>query len=104
MHIFRQRFRQLDELFFLAFLDFHSGNKRHHGEIEIDLSTAEETETKVFVDSYLDSEPNRLDEAFRTALTQHTSGHALFTVELLHAMQERGDLVLNENGQWGEIE
>ena len=46
-----------------------------------------------FVDALLDTEPNSLDEGFRQALIQHTDGHALFTAELLRAMQERGDLV-----------
>ena len=41
----------------------------------------------------IDSEPNRLGAAFREALYRHTGGHALFTVELLRGLQERGDLV-----------
>jgi tetratricopeptide (TPR) repeat protein len=48
----------------------------------------------------LDSEPNQLSEQFRQALLHHTGGHALFTVELLRTLQERGDLHLDENGRW----
>jgi tetratricopeptide (TPR) repeat protein len=41
-----------------------------------------------------------LDEEFRAALSERTGGHALFTVELLRAMQERGELVRNAGGRW----
>ncbi|NIN70087.1 MAG: tetratricopeptide repeat protein, partial [Anaerolineae bacterium] len=44
--------------------------------------------------------PNRLGERFRAALHHHTEGHPLFTVELLHTMQERGDLVRDAEGYW----
>lgn len=55
---------------------------------------------RAFVDAWLDSEPNRLDEEFRAALTRQTAGHPLFTIELLRAMQERGDLVRDEARCW----
>lgn len=50
----------------------------------------------------LDSEPNRLESSFREILHQQTQGHPLFTIELLRGMQERGDLVRDEKGQWVE--
>jgi predicted ATPase len=50
----------------------------------------------------LDSEPNRLDAAFRETLYRHTGGHPLFTVELLRGLQERGDLVKDASGRWIE--
>jgi predicted ATPase len=54
------------------------------------------------VDAIIDSEPNRLAEGFRNALWQRTGGHPLFTIELLRAMQERGDLVGGDDGYWRE--
>ncbi len=74
--------------------------KRRHGDIWLDLGKTTAAEGRAFVDAFLDSEPNRLDENFRSALFEHTGGHALFTVELLRAMQERGDLVQDEDGCW----
>src|SRR5207249_241731 len=37
---------------------------------------------------------------FREALFARTGGHALFTVELVREMQERGDVRQDEDGQW----
>jgi adenylate cyclase len=50
----------------------------------------------------LATEPNRLGEDFGNELIKHTGGHALFTVELLRTMQERGDLVQDGHGAWTE--
>ena len=74
--------------------------KRYQGDVELSLDGTEEAERRGFVDSLLDSEPNCLDEGFRRALVQHADGQALFTVELLRAMQERGDLVRDAQGRW----
>jgi len=74
--------------------------KRQQGDIWLDLGETTTAEGRAFVDAFLDSEPNRLDENFRSALFEHTGGHALFTVELLHAMQERGDLLQDVDGRW----
>lgn len=73
--------------------------KRHFGDIEVDLERAE---GRQFVDAFLDSKPNRLADAFRESLHQHTSGYSLFTVELLRGMQERGDLIQDGEGRWIE--
>jgi oligopeptide transport system substrate-binding protein len=54
------------------------------------------------VEDLLDTESNRLGEDFREALFEHTQGHPLFTVELLGAMRERGDLLQDEAGHWIE--
>ncbi len=77
--------------------------KRHFGDIEIDLGQIPPAESRAFVDTLLDSEPNRLDEAFRAALFRQTEGHPLFTIELLRHMQERGDLVQDDEGCWIEV-
>jgi adenylate cyclase len=74
--------------------------KRRFGDVWIDLAEANRTERHRFVDAYLDSEPNMLDENFRTTMTQRTGGHPLFTVELLRAMQERGDVIQDQAGRW----
>jgi ABC-type oligopeptide transport system substrate-binding subunit/DNA-binding SARP family transcriptional activator len=74
--------------------------KRQFGDVSIDLDRAGEAEGRRFVDALLDTQPNRLSGAFRQALFHHTAGHPLFTVELLRAMQERGDLVRDADGSW----
>ena len=74
--------------------------KRHYGDIWVDLEQTEEAEDRRFVDALVDTEPNRLGEDFRKALFRHTGGHPLFTVELLRDMQERGDLVQDDEGDW----
>jgi ABC-type oligopeptide transport system substrate-binding subunit/DNA-binding SARP family transcriptional activator len=80
--------------------------KRQYGDVWVDLAQVDEGEGRAFVDALVDTEPNRLAEDFRLALFQHTRGHPLFTVELLRAMQERGDLTrdagpsADDNGAW----
>ena len=56
--------------------------------------------TRDFVDAWLDTEPNLLDEQFRDRLFEATHGHALFTVEMVQAMRERGEIVLDEDDRW----
>ena len=75
--------------------------KRYFGDITIDLDQAVEAEGRQFVEAFLESEPNQLNDTFITNLYHHTGGHPLFTVELLRNMQERGDLI-KENDQWVE--
>jgi DNA-binding SARP family transcriptional activator len=74
--------------------------KRQSGEIEVELRE----EGRQFVAAFLDTEPNRLGETFRETLYRQTEGHPLFTVELLRGMQERGDLVQDDEGRWVEGE
>jgi predicted ATPase len=45
-------------------------------------------------------EPNRLDDAFRRALHRHAGANPLFVTEFMRDMQERGDLVQDEQGRW----
>ena len=73
--------------------------KRYYGDIVLDLDQSE-TERRDFVWALVDAEPNRLDDHFREKLLHHTSGHALFTVELLREMRERGYLQKEESGLW----
>lgn len=76
--------------------------RRYSGDIEIDLARAAEADGRGFVDAFVDTEPNRLGYIFRQTLFEHTRGHPLFTVELLRTMQERGDLVKDDQDRWVE--
>ncbi|HID53390.1 MAG TPA: hypothetical protein EYP41_15330 [Anaerolineae bacterium] len=71
--------------------------QRQFGQKAINLDQAAE---RPFVDAWLDTEPNRLDDTFRATLTRQTRGQPLFTIELLRGMQERGDLVRDAAGWW----
>lgn len=75
---------------------------RYRGDVIIDLDTMSEQTNRQFVNALIDSESNCLGEAFRELLFQQTEGHALFTVELLRTMEERGDLVRDADGCWVE--
>jgi predicted ATPase len=79
--------------------------KRRHGDIWLDLREMTPAEGRHFVEAYLDTQPNRLGPAFREELFRHTGGHALFTVELLREMVDRGNIRRDEAGSWvaGEI-
>ena len=74
--------------------------KRYRGDVVINLGASQAAEGRAFVDALIDAEPNRLDEAFRRALYARTDGQALFTVEALRNLQERGDLVKDGEGRW----
>jgi ABC-type oligopeptide transport system substrate-binding subunit/DNA-binding SARP family transcriptional activator len=71
--------------------------KRLFGDIEVDL---DRVQGRRFVDGFLNAEPNRLGESFRQALYQRTMGHPLSTIELLRGMQERGNLIQDQEGYW----
>lgn len=74
--------------------------QRRFGTLEINLEQEAPGEGRAFVDAWLDTEPNDLDQHFREELFQRTKGYPLFTVELLRTMQERGDLVPDQRGAW----
>lgn len=67
---------------------------------EVSLDRLPTHESRTFVFALLDRQPNRLGEEFRRAFFHQSRGHALFTVELLRHMQERGDLVMDLEGHW----
>lgn len=71
--------------------------RRALGEIRVDLN---EADGAGFVEELLRSEPNALGEKFSRGLLHCTDGHALFTVELLRDLRERGELRLNGEGRW----
>jgi tetratricopeptide (TPR) repeat protein len=74
--------------------------RRTLGDIGIDLDAVRAAEGMNLVDALLDSEPNRLDAAFRQALHDHTGGHPLFVVELLRDLQKCSGLVRDQDGEW----
>jgi DNA-binding SARP family transcriptional activator len=71
--------------------------QREWGETEVDL---EQADGGAFVNAYLDSEPNRLDDKFRTRLFETVGGNPLFTVELVRRLQEEGHLTRDSAGYW----
>jgi len=71
---------------------------RHPSAALVDLDQAD---GRRFIDDLLDRTVNRLDESFRAALYRHTEGHALFTVEMIHALTVRGALTQDRDGRWG---
>jgi tetratricopeptide (TPR) repeat protein len=73
---------------------------RYYGDIVVDLDQIPPERSRRFVDALLDSEPNCFKDIFREALFHRTGGHALFTVELLRALEDRGDLVRDDTGCW----
>ncbi len=58
-----------------------------------------ESDGRAFVDAWLDRQENVLDSDFRASLWRQTGGHPLFTIELLRAMQEGGDLIEDDDGR-----
>ncbi len=74
--------------------------KRQYGEVSVVLGDETPEETRSFVEALVDTEPNQLDADFRRRLHDRTSGHPLFATEMLRNMQERGDLVKDEQGRW----
>ena len=72
---------------------------RRWGDVIIDLDQAD---GRAFVEAYIDSEPNRLEAAFRQRLYDHTGGNPLFTIELLRSFEREGALVQDKAGRWFE--
>jgi len=73
--------------------------RRTFGDVEVALG---EGGDRALLDALVDAEPNELGEAFRTTLFRQTGGNALFTVELLGAMREKGALARDAAGRWRE--
>ena len=74
--------------------------KTSFGKILIDLDQVRETSGRDFIDAFLDTEPNRLDEAFRHELHQRTQGNPLFTIQLLRNLEEREEIIQDEQMHW----
>ncbi|MFN2149147.1 MAG: AAA family ATPase, partial [Anaerolineales bacterium] len=74
--------------------------RRLFGDICIDLAQTSEVEGLRFIDELIDHEPNQLDQEFRRTLFLHTVGHPLFTIELLRALTERGEMYRDDQRRW----
>ncbi len=72
--------------------------KRYLGDIFIDLDKHDEARRRAFVRELIDLEPNDISDEWCAALFSHTRGHPLFTIELLHALRERGVLENTDQG------
>ncbi len=83
-------------------MDVITDIKHRLGNITVDLDRIGAAEGRAFVDALVDAEPNRLSENFRVQLAEHSGGRALFAVELLRHVQQRGDLEKDEEGRWTE--
>lgn len=75
--------------------------RRYWPDLQIDLEqTLGGQAGRAFVDALADAEPNRLDAAFRSFLSDRTDGHPLFTIEILRILKQRGALVKDDKGRW----
>jgi oligopeptide transport system substrate-binding protein len=70
------------------------------GKITIDLDQTRISSGRNFIDAYIDSEPNRLDENFRRELYRRTQGHPLFTIQILRNFQEREEIQTDKQKRW----
>lgn len=66
------------------------------------LLSLDSADGQTFVDALLDAQLNRLSTTFRRQLYHRTRGHALFTVEMLRALQTRGSLIQDAEQGWVE--
>ncbi|HSH03541.1 MAG TPA: AAA family ATPase [Anaerolineae bacterium] len=66
----------------------------------INLDKIPDSRARLFVDDFLDSEPNQFDMTFRHGLWRQTKGHPLFTLELIRTLRNRGDIYQNTDGEW----
>lgn len=71
--------------------------QRRFDQVLVDLSRAD---GRAFLNDCLDRIPNRFDREFRDTLYDYTQGNALFVMELLSAMQLRGEVALDDSGKW----
>jgi serine/threonine protein kinase/tetratricopeptide (TPR) repeat protein len=74
------------------------------GNVTLELDEVPQANGRQFVDAYLESEPNQFQESFRKSLFELTAGHPLFVAETLRAMQDRGEIVRNDDSEWEEGE
>jgi ABC-type oligopeptide transport system substrate-binding subunit/DNA-binding SARP family transcriptional activator len=74
--------------------------RRRFGDILVDLDILTSQERRAFIDKYLDEEPNKFPDPFKKAFFDRTQGEALFVVELLRDMRERGIIYRDEDRDW----
>lgn len=74
--------------------------KRTLGKVSLELGPRDRAAARAFIDALVDREANQFSETFREMLAERTGGHALFAVELLDDLKERGTVVKDSAGQW----
>lgn len=79
---------------------------RIHGDIVVNLDAISVDDRKRWLDTLLDTNQSPSDAAFRQSLFEHTGGHPLFVLELLHALHARApeaDLSTTTTIDWGRL-
>jgi transcriptional regulator with XRE-family HTH domain/tetratricopeptide (TPR) repeat protein len=79
-----------------------SESRRQFGHNRLDLVYLDPEEELAFVNALLNADDNDFGPDFRQRFARLTEGHALFVVELLSDMKERGDVTLGSDGRWME--
>jgi predicted ATPase len=77
-----------------------SETKRIHGNVLLELDHLGEQRERSFTTSLLNREPHRLSTEFVETFYHVTGGQALFSVELLRTLKERGNLIKDTDGAW----
>lgn len=77
-------------------------SQRQFGRNLVDLDRPEHDEELDFINALLDQEPNQFAHEFRQQLARITAGNALFAIELLQDMKDRGDIMVDDQGRWVE--
>ena len=74
--------------------------QRYLGDIVVGLDQSDPELQRGFVDALLDAEPNTFDEEFRDTFWERTSGHPLFSVELLKGLKQTGGITVDSDYRW----
>jgi hypothetical protein len=83
-----------------SFISMTNELKRYYGDIWIDLDKMQECDAAHFTRELLDTRNNNFTEEFHQSFCKHTSGHPLFSVELIRHFIENGIIRKNDSGQW----
>jgi AAA+ ATPase superfamily predicted ATPase len=83
-----------------SFISMTNELKRYYGDIWIDLDKMQECDAAHFTRELLDTRNNNFTEEFHQSFCKHTSGHPLFSVELIRHFIENGIIRKNDAGQW----
>lgn len=76
--------------------------KTEFGKVVIDLSQSREKNGQKFIAELLESHKCQVSQAFIDEFFNRTRGLPLFAIELLHDLQDRGILVVDDTGRWTE--
>ncbi|MFO8239479.1 MAG: BTAD domain-containing putative transcriptional regulator [Dissulfuribacterales bacterium] len=80
-------------------IGIHQELKAIYGENLVNLA---ESKGHSFIEDLLASEANAFTTDFHQKLYRRTSGHPLFTIELLRGMQLRNEIIKDKQGKWVE--